>query len=58
VKVGPQTFEKKVRSGVDMSEQLGKVALAAGNHEIRLSAKAITGEELMRLRSVMLKPTH
>ncbi len=41
----------------NLAEQtLGTVTLEPGPHEIRVSAKAITGEELFRLRHLTLKP--
>jgi len=56
VKVGPQSFEKRVRPGNNVTERLGTVTLAPGKHEIRVTAKEITGEELLRLRSILLTP--
>lgn len=56
VNLGAQTFEKKVRIGINVTERLGRVTLAPGSHDLRVSAKEITGEELLRLRSVALTP--
>jgi hypothetical protein len=58
VRVGQQTFAKPVRTGSNVSENLGKVTLTPGSFEIRVSAKEITGEELMRLRAITFKPVH
>ena len=56
VTVNGQEFIKPVRQGSAVKETLGTVTLEPGNHEIRVSAKDITGEELFRLRNVTLKP--
>ncbi len=56
VKVGTQTLEKQVRTGTNVRDTLGKLTLEPGSFEIRVSAREITGEELLRLRAVMLKP--
>jgi hypothetical protein len=56
VTVNGQEFIKPVRQGSAVKETLGTVILEPGNHEIRVSAKDITGEELFRLRNVTLKP--
>ncbi len=56
VKIGAQSVEKKVRSGNNVRDALGKLTLEPGAFEICVSAKEITGEELLRLRSVILTP--
>ena len=56
VSLAGQDFISKVRQGSQLTESLGPVTLPAGNYEIRVSARNITGQELMRLRSVTLKP--
>ena len=56
VQIGPQTFTRKVRIGLNVEEPLGKVTLDPGSCTVRVSASEITGEELMRLRSLVLKP--
>ncbi len=56
VKCGAQTAEKKVHGGNNVTDPLGTFTLPAGAHEIRVMAKEITGQELFRLRSLILKP--
>jgi hypothetical protein len=56
VKVGAQSVEKKVRGGNNVRDALGKLTIEPGAFEICVSAKEITGEELMRLRAVILTP--
>jgi hypothetical protein len=56
VKIGGQTFTKTVQAGLRVREPLGRVTLEPGSLEVRASAQQITGEELMRLRSLVLKP--
>jgi hypothetical protein len=56
VQVGSQTFTHDVRTGINVSESLGTMTLEPGTFTIRVSAKKITGEELMRLRAIILKP--
>ncbi len=55
VRVGGQEFAKAVRPGKAIRETLGTVTLEPGVHEIRVSAREITGEELFRLRHVQLQ---
>jgi alpha-L-fucosidase len=55
VRVGGQEFAKAVRPGKAIRETLGTVTLEPGAHEIRVSAREITGEELFRLRHVQLQ---
>jgi len=56
VKIGPREFAKEVRQGKDITDTLGRVTLPPGVFEISVTAREITGEELMRLRKLMLKP--
>lgn len=56
VQLGPQTVEKAVRAGINVKEALGRVTLEPGAYDLRVSALEIKGEELMRLRSVVLTP--
>lgn len=56
VKIGPREFVKEVRQGKDITDTLGRVTLAPGAYEISVAARGITGEELMRLRKLKLKP--
>lgn len=56
VVIGGSEFIKPVRQGAAVRETLGTVTLNPGSHEIRVSAKEITGEELFRLRSLTLTP--
>ena len=55
VAIGPQTFTASVKTGLRVKETLGRVTLPAGNHEIRISATEITGEELFRVRQITIK---
>ncbi|MCX7008147.1 MAG: alpha-L-fucosidase, partial [Kiritimatiellaeota bacterium] len=56
VKVCAQSVEHKVRSGANLRDALGKLTLEPGAFEIRVTAKEITGDELLRLRALILKP--
>ena len=56
VRLGDTEFTGVVRLGNQVRESLGRVQLAPGTYDIRVSAKAITGDELMRLRRLELKP--
>ena len=58
VTLGPQTFDGSVRTGLRVTEPLGRVTLPPGLHDIRVSASEITGEELFRLRQLTLKAIH
>ena len=55
VQIGSNKFSGTIRQGNQVVEALGRVALPPGNYEIRVAAKEITGEELMRFRNVTLK---
>jgi len=54
--LGGQRVERKARSGLNVRDELGRLILEAGAFDIRVSAKEITGAELMRLRSIVLTP--
>ncbi len=56
VQLGGQEFTGNVRLGNQVTDDLGRVTLEPGNYEIRVSARAITGEELFRLHKLTLKP--
>jgi len=56
VAIGSKSFTASVKTGLRVSEALGRVTLAPGNHEIRIAAKEITGEELFRVRQLNIKP--
>ena len=56
VQIGGTEFTGTVHLGNQVTENLGRVQLAPGTYQIRVSAKTITGDELMRLRRVELKP--
>jgi len=56
VKLGSQVVEHKVGSGDNVRDALGKLTLEPGAFEIRVTAKEIAGEELLRLRALILKP--
>ena len=55
VQIGGNAFVETVRQGNRVVETLGRVALMPGTYEIRVAAKEITGEELLRLRHLVLK---
>lgn len=57
VAVGSQTLKGEIlEQGMAIALKLGRLSLAPGPLEIRVSADAITGKELMRLKSVTLEP--
>jgi hypothetical protein len=56
VTLGASSFDKTVKSGNFVREPLGRVTLAPGSYEFRVTAKEITGGELFRLRALELKP--
>lgn len=56
VQIGRETFRRAVRVGINVNEPLGRVTLEPGSFEFRVGADKIVGEELFRLRSLVLKP--
>ena len=56
VSIGEKELAGTVRTGNQVTDNLGRVELAPGSFVIKVTAKEITGEELMRLRKVVLKP--
>lgn len=58
VAIGPKNFTASVKPGLRVNETLGRVTLPPGNHEIRISANEITGEELFRVREITIKSVH
>jgi len=56
VKIGGQEFVCEVEQGQFIEKSLGKITLEPGSHELRVESVVITGEELMRLRKIILKP--
>ena len=57
VKIGGHTMHGEVASqGMDIAVELGRVSLQPGKVEILVSADKITGEELMRLKNITLRP--
>lgn len=54
--VGADTRVRPVRNGSGVTDDLGTITLEPGVHEWRVSAQAITGEELFRLRKLVLRP--
>jgi hypothetical protein len=57
VSLGEQVLAAPVATtGLDVQLTLGRVALGAGPIEIKVSAGKITGQELMRLKSLRLVP--
>jgi hypothetical protein len=58
VKLGQKALSGTVQSGEQVSATLGHVRLDPGKFEIQVSPTKITGKELMRLRSIVLLPSH
>jgi hypothetical protein len=56
VTVGGETLTGTVKPGTAQTVSLGRVTLKAGNADIKLAATEIKRGELMRPRSVTLKP--
>jgi alpha-L-fucosidase len=56
VSFGPQTLPGEVKSGTNQTVQLGRVLLAPGTFEVKVTAAKINGGELFRLRHLELKP--
>ena len=56
VTLGGQTFTNTVRLGINLRQVIGRVSLTPGEHEFRVTAQEITGEELFRLRQLELTP--
>jgi len=56
VKIGGQTLPGTVKTGREVKTSLGRVNLTPGRFDIRVKAVKIEGEELLRLRSVVLTP--
>jgi alpha-L-fucosidase len=56
VTINGQTLEHIVTLGRPSNQPLGCITLPPGHHEIRVSAKDVTGEELFRLRRLILDP--
>ena len=57
MKIGGHTMHGEVASqGMDIAVELGRVSLQPGKVEILVSADKITGEELMRLKNITLRP--
>ncbi len=54
--LGGREFTRPVTQGAAIQETLGTITLAPGRHELRVTAQAITGEELFRLRKLTLQP--
>jgi alpha-L-fucosidase len=56
IKLGQTSLEGTVQSGEQIEAPLGQVRLEPGALDIEVTPHNIKGEELMRLRSVMLRP--
>ncbi len=57
VEIGDMSLEKAVVPSQEyQSTALGRVAIPAGEHILAVKAKAITGDELMNLKSIQLVP--
>lgn len=56
VQIADSVLIGEVRPGSQIVEKLGRVVIPAGVHTIKVQARAITGEELFRLRHVRLFP--
>jgi len=56
VQVAGKDFSGTVRQGSRVTENLGRLALGPGSYKLRVAAVEISGQELMRLRNITLKP--
>ena len=56
VSFGSQVLRGEAKTGTNQIVSLGRVSLLPGNFEIKVTATKINGGELMRLRSLNLKP--
>jgi hypothetical protein len=56
VQVGQQSLRGTVRQGSFVKDSVGVFDLAEGLFDLQVLAAEITGEELFRLRSVILTP--
>ncbi len=56
VRLGAATLPGEVKPGTDVTTPLGSVTLEPGRHEFRVETGAIAGDELFRLRSLILRP--
>ena len=56
IKIGGKEFACEIKRGSNIEKSLGKITLEPGSHELRVEGVKITGEELMRLRKIILKP--
>jgi alpha-L-fucosidase len=56
VQLGTQELSGTVRTGIHRVEPLGRIRLEPGRFEIRVLSKDMKGAELLRLRSLVLKP--
>ncbi len=56
VNFGSQSFSGQVKAGTDQTISLGRVSLAAGSYDIKVTGTKVNGDELFRLRNIQLKP--
>jgi len=56
VKIGAREFVRKVKPGKQVEDSLGRIMLEPGSHEVCVEAVEITGDELMCMRKIVLKP--
>jgi len=56
VKIAGQELVHEIKQGKTIEQSLGKITLKPGRHELRVEGVKITGEELIRLRKIILKP--
>lgn len=56
VQIGKIEFTGPVRQGNQLTDSLGAVDLTPGTYDIQISARDISGQELMRLRKLCLTP--
>jgi hypothetical protein len=45
-----------VKEGIEQNQSLGQLRLDPGNYQLRVTPAKIAGEELMNLRSIVLRP--
>jgi hypothetical protein len=56
IKIADQELAHEIKQGKTIEQSLGKITLKPGSHELRVESLKITGDELMLLRKIILKP--
>ena len=56
VTLAGKVFANPVKTGKNVSDPLGRITIAPGRYEVRVAATEIAGEELFRLRRLVLEP--